>query len=222
MDKKCIRAVIFDIDGTLSPDISWTKITETLGASVPHHLEIYEQFKTGILSQEEGEQAILKLWRGGGELHKSRLEHMFTEWTLKPDAIPVFQSLKVARVITCLITGSVDLFAEMIAERVKADDWYANAVLAWDERGNLSNINYEIDATAKKLGQFQEFCEKHEFQPTECVVVGDDTNDEALFRTTGRGIAVESLTSSVLDPVAWRKVKTLSEISGILGIVSEL
>ena len=103
--------MVFDIDGTLSPDISWTKITDLLGSSAPDHKRIYDDFKSGRASYEESVRIVLKLWKGGGDLHKSRLEKMFREWNLKNDAIPLFRYLKKKGYTTCLITGSVDLFA---------------------------------------------------------------------------------------------------------------
>lgn len=122
-NKNSIKAVVFDIDGTLSPDISWTKLTLQLGHSVPHHVEIYKKFKSGKLEYNEAKKAMLSLWTASGPLDKSRLEEMFRSWVLKDDAVPIFQYLKSKNYITCLITGSMDLFAQVIAQRVGVDFW---------------------------------------------------------------------------------------------------
>ncbi len=211
-----IKAVVFDIDGTLSPDISWTKLTLMLGASVPDHLAIYESFKHGQMEYEESKTALLKLWRGDGDVSKKKLENIFNEWDIKPDAKEVFDYLRAKGIRTCLVTGSVDLFAEVIAQRVGADEWYANTVLHWDEDNNLKDYDYERNAGDKKLAQLMEFCEKNSIDVSECIAVGDDANDVELFKATGRGIAVESSTSHLLDSVAWKKVKDLGEIKQIL------
>ncbi|MFH1162340.1 MAG: HAD-IB family phosphatase [Candidatus Jorgensenbacteria bacterium] len=213
---KKIKAVVFDIDGTLSPDISWTKITDLLGSSVPDHKKIYGDFKSGRASYEESVRIVLKLWRGEGDLHKSRLEKMFREWNLKNDTVPLFRYLKKKGYLICLITGSVDLFAQVIAEMVGADAWYANSTLTWDNKGNLADLVYEPLAGEKKLKQFLEFCSRNSLEVEECVMVGDDMNDTELFKATRRGILVESPSSSVLENVAWKKVKTLTEIENIL------
>lgn len=216
MENKKIKAVVFDIDGTLSPDTSWTKITDLLGSSVPDHKKIYDDFKSGRASYEECVRIVLKLWRGEGDLHKSRLEKMIREWNLKNDAIPLFRYLKEKEYITCLITGSVDLFAQVIAEMMGADTWYANATLTWDNEGNLADMAYEPRAGEKKLKQFLEFCSRNSLEAEECAAVGDDANDVELFKATGRGILVESPSSLALENVAWKKVRTLAEVRDIL------
>ena len=211
-----IKAIIFDIDGTLSHDISWTKLTLMLGASVPDHEQIYDDFKNGRMEYEESKKALLKLWRGDGEVTKAKLEKLFNDWELKPDAKEVFDYLKNKGYRTCLVTGSVDLFAEVIARRLGADEYYANTILHWDENNHLHDYTYEIHAGDKKLAQLMEFCKKNSIDPSECVAVGDDTNDTELFKITKRGVAVESPTSQVLDSVAWKKIKALSELKEIL------
>lgn len=211
-----IRAVVFDIDGTLSPDVSWTKLTLLLGASVPDHIKIYEDFKNGNLEYEESKKALLRLWRGGGEVSKNKLTKIFAEWTLKEDAKHLFEYLRSKGYITCLITGSVSLFAEIISKRLKADAWYANTVLHWDENDHLKDYDYERRAAEKKLEQFVDFCVKNSLEVSQCVAVGDDSNDTELFKMTKHGILVESPTSQVLESIAWKKVKSLSEIEKIL------
>lgn len=43
------KAIIFDIDGTLSPEVSWLALTRDLGASVEEHIQIYKNYKEGKL-----------------------------------------------------------------------------------------------------------------------------------------------------------------------------
>jgi len=211
-----IKAVVFDIDGTLSSDISWTKLTRQLGLRVPHYMEIYEKFKSGAVGYETAKNGLLMLWTALGPLSKSRLTEIFEDWELKKDAIPIFQHLKSKGYTTCLITGSLDLFAEVVAKKVGADSWYANANLVWDDNGNLTDLIYERNASWKKLEQLKEFCASNSLNLNECVVVGDDNNDIEMFKATGKGIAVESPTSEAVEPYAWRRVKDLEEIKNIL------
>ncbi len=211
-----IKAAVFDIDGTLSPDISWTKVTLQLGLRVSHHLEIYEKFRSGAMSYDEGRKAILSLWTSLGPLSKSRLTEIFENWELRKGAVPIFQYLKSKGYITCLISGSVDLFAEVVAKKVGADFWYANTSLIWDDKGNLVDMIYERNASWKKLEQLKEFCASNSLKLDECAIVGDDSNDIEVFKATGKGIAVESPTSEAVEPYAWRMADDLEEIKNIL------
>lgn len=45
-----MKAVVFDIDGTLSPEVSWLALTRDLGASVEEHAQIYADYKAGRIS----------------------------------------------------------------------------------------------------------------------------------------------------------------------------
>ena len=211
-----IRAVVFDIDGTLLPDISWTRMTLGLGVSVPDHLRIYEDFKKGRMEYAESKKALLALWRGRGELRRERLKAMFDDWELKKDAKPLMDYLSAKGYLLCLITGSMDLFAETVAEKLGIGSWYANGLLHWDEEGFLRDFDWEPRAAEKKTEQFREFCAKHSLEPSQCAAVGDDSNDLELFRVSGRGILVESPTSQVLQASAWKKVRNLEEIMKIL------
>jgi phosphoserine phosphatase len=44
------KAAIFDIDGTLSPEVSWTELTHRLGTSVEEHLRIFGKYRRGEIS----------------------------------------------------------------------------------------------------------------------------------------------------------------------------
>ena len=68
-----IKAVVFDIDGTLSPHVSWTKLTALLGAPVSGLNKIYENLKNGNSRYRESKYALLKLWEDTGKLNKTRL-----------------------------------------------------------------------------------------------------------------------------------------------------
>lgn len=214
-----VKAVIFDIDGTLTPGISWTKLTLELGASVPDHLQVYENFKLGKLTYEESKKALIKLWQSSGPITKDRLTRIFESWTLNEESIPLFRYIKSRGCKTCLITGSLDLYAEVIAKRLGADFWYANTKLVFEE-GKLVDFEYELDAGKKKLSQFVQFSQEQHLEPQECIVVGDDSNDIELFKLTGRGVAVESPASNTLEGVAWRKIKELAELKEILESLS--
>ena len=57
-----IKAVIIDVDGTLSPQISWTTLTKDLGASVEKHLEIFKEFQEKKTTYEVSKEKLLILF----------------------------------------------------------------------------------------------------------------------------------------------------------------
>lgn len=66
------KAIIFDIDGTLTPQNSWTAFTADMGASVEDHLSIYRSHLDG-----DNDIKLFELTRNGilitGSKHKPEL-----------------------------------------------------------------------------------------------------------------------------------------------------
>ncbi|OGE82707.1 MAG: hypothetical protein A3B23_03365 [Candidatus Colwellbacteria bacterium RIFCSPLOWO2_01_FULL_48_10] len=215
-----IKAVVFDIDGTLMPEFpelrSWLRLTSDLGLSADELEKIFQDMRNGKISYPQAKTELIKLWQSFGKATKKEFSEIFSNWALKEDAEPIFKYLNGKGYKTGLITGSVDLFAEIVARKVGADEWYANTELMWDEAGKLDDFVYTLKQGEKKLEQFKAFCAKNMLLPTECAAVGDGENDVEIFKASGHGIAVHSPSSLHLDPFAWKKVKDLGEIEQLL------
>lgn len=155
-----IKAIILDIDGTLTNNISWLKITELLGASVQEHERIFSQLTSSQLTYAESKQQLVNLWTSTGNANKDFLTEVFNNWSLKDGAHDLIRYFNEANIPTVLITGSVDLFAERIASILGVGYFYANTDLVWDNDGNLIDFNYERNQASKKVKQFNEFIDK--------------------------------------------------------------
>jgi len=215
MLRKEIETIILDVDGTLSEDISWLKLTQGLGAFPDEHAEIFEQFKKGILTYPEAKRKLISLWQVTGNANKKYMEEMFRSWGLKEDAEETVAYLKETYRL-CLISGAVDLYVGVVADKLGVADWYANTELVWDENGNLVDFNYFADQAGKKLEQFNEYVAKNNLQKDRCAVVGDGDSDIALFRELRFGIAVNKNPHEELESLAYKSVKKLREIKEIL------
>lgn len=215
-DNRKFKAVIFDIDGTLTPDISWTALTRDVGASIEEHMKIFRAHQGGEITHEISTRELTELWRKTGNAKKGFFEALFMKWGLKDGAKELMDYLLSKGYLICLITGSTELYAGIIAKRLGIKTWFANASFDWDDKGNLTGFHYDINQKEKKLKQFLEFCRENEIEPGDCAVVGDGYNDAELFSLTGNGIAMESDGSHHLEKIAWKKVKNLGEIKNIL------
>ena len=212
-----IQAVIFDIDNTLTKKNSCWTIAEAVGMIIAEDLEIYERSKSGNVSSREIDRELLTLWQRKGLATRSNFENTFTNMELRDEALDVIDYLKRKKIKVCLITGSMDLYANIIAKRVGADDFYANTPLKFDAQGNVVDLVYQKDQAGLKLNQFTEFCQKNQLTPAECMVVGDSENDLLLFLETKQGIAIRTeAEDKILEPVAWKIVDNLSEIKQIV------
>lgn len=210
-----IKAVILDVDGTLTTQNSWTALTKDLGGSTDEHLQIFEDLLEEKATYEDSKEKLLRVWQATGNTNKKTFREIFERWPLREEAREATDFLKSRNLITCIITGSMDLYAEVIAKKLDIPFYYANTELVWDKEGKLIDYHYYRDQAGKKLEQFQQFCKEQNLRPEECVVVGDDKNDIELFKIA-KGIALKSPDSKNIEPIAWKVIDSLSELLKIL------
>jgi len=211
-----MKAVVFDIDGTLTPQISWLTITEKLQASVDKHDFIYKEFKKNKILYKKAKEKLINLWRETGKANKDFFTKIFKEMPLKKEAKEIIDYFKLKGILVCLITGSVDLYAEIIANRLNVKNYYSNTQLIWDKKGELIDFNYDRNQGEKKLKQFKDFCLRYDLNHKDILIVGDDENDINLFKYTNHGIAVKSPSSHKLEQYAWKTVVNLSELKKLV------
>ncbi len=213
MNKK-IDTVILDVDGTLSEDISWLKLTEGLGVSSEKHSEIFNQFRKGLLTYPEAKKQLIELWQSSGNANKDYMENMFKSWKLKEGAEDIVCYLEKSYRV-CIISGAVDLYVKVVAKKLGVSVWYANTELVWDNRGNLVDFHYFADQAAKKLEQFRLYIKKNRLDRTRCAIVGDGDSDIALFRELKYGIAVNAKPHPELESLAYKRLKNIQELKDI-------
>lgn len=211
-----IEAVIFDLDGTLSPQISWRAMTEGLGAPVEQHLKIFNGFLQGEISYNDTKRQLLTLWQSTGNAKRDFLAGLFNQFPIRPEAQTVIEHLKVKISTLCLISGAVDLCVETVARTLGIDHSFTSARLIWDEEGNLVDFEFATNQGQAKLEKLLDFCQAQGIDPQKCLVVGDDTNDLELFIFTGRGVALRSSTSGRIEEHAWKVIDHLEELTGLI------
>ncbi len=212
------KAIIFDIDGTLTEEHSWTALTRDLGASVEDHLKIYDDMRAGLIDLAAAEIQLCDLWRATGRATKENIVNFFESWPLRPDAKDVVAELKKAGYKICLITGFADIYAEYIAGQLGVVEYYANTVMVFDDLGQLSSFSYKPNQAEVKLQQLQDFCHRQVMSVTDCVAVGNGENDVELFKATQNGVLIDSLNASQEVRDAART--TITSLSDILKLTA--
>ncbi len=209
------KAVIFDIDGTLTEYTSWVSLTEGLGASVEAHDVIYQAYLSEAITYEESKERLVSLWRATGKADQQTMASIFGKIPLRENAVETVNGLTEKGYLTCLITGSMDLYAAAVASKFKATEWYANTHLIFDDQGMVIDYDYHRDQVAKKIEHLTDFCERHAIRPNQCAVVGNGENDAGIFALTGNGIQFGSELERVLPGVN-HKIGDLGELLSVL------
>jgi HAD superfamily phosphoserine phosphatase-like hydrolase len=210
-----IKAIIFDIDGTLSSEVSWLKLTEGLGASVKKHLVIFDKYLKGDINYKKAKRDLIKLWQDTGNANDEYMMKMFDSWKLKDDAHEIISHLKEKYKIV-LISGSLDLYVETVAEKLGIIDWYANTKIDWDRKGNLTDFHYFRNQALKKLIQFKEFKKTNNLKYNEFAIVGDGDTDLLLFKRIRFSVMVKKdKPHPELEKHAYKKIEKLTELKKI-------
>lgn len=210
------RVAVLDICGTLAPEDSWLALTRDMGGSVERHLEIFHAFRNGQITYEESKVQLIGLWRATGRANRSAMRDIFASWPLDAYAPELVRVLRQKGYLPVIITGAVDLYASVVAERLGIADWFANTPLEFDDSGELVTYHYDLDQSGKKVRQLEAFCKKQGFTPSDSLAIGDGPNDLGLFAVS-RGIWIETPERPPeLPATAWRTVQSLADIPTLL------
>lgn len=215
-----VKAVIFDMDGTLTEHNSWFEFSRALGVPVKDHATVYKDAVGGKISLDRSKRLLLDMWRKSENANEAYINELFSSWEAKKDAKYVVDWLKSKGYKTCIISGSLRQCAEATANKLDIDYFYTSSELHYDSNGLLNEFDYVIDQASAKLDHLKQFCKENNLFVNECIVVGDGDNDISLFEATKRGIFVETKYSSEqLRSLAWKSVTQLREITDIIAMV---
>jgi HAD superfamily phosphoserine phosphatase-like hydrolase len=207
--------VIFDVDGTLTPQTSWEALTEALGCPVKHLRSIYLNHKNGEIDSVTAERQVLELWCRTGPPTRDELLDIFSSFPMRPEAGELIGWLKDRGYKLCIISGSMDLYVYSIALRLGVTEYFFNTELVFNEREKLVDLNYHLNQSNKKVEQLKQYLGQHKIALHEVAVVGNGANDIGLFEYTRHGILLEDAYAEPLRASSWRVVQNLLEVKTI-------
>ncbi len=210
-----IKIVCFDIDGTLTERSSWIGLGEGLGCSAEEVKNNYLDAASGKMSFVEAAEQLKRMFLRNENATRENIKKIFEAINLRPESYEIVEYLKSKNYPVYLISGAINTYVEIVAERLKVTGFYANADLEFDENEMLEKINYRDEQGEVKLDQVKELIEKYNIEKGELTLIGNGTNDVEVFKYTGRGIAVYPDAPIVVE-TAWKSINNLPEIKTIL------
>jgi HAD superfamily phosphoserine phosphatase-like hydrolase len=186
-----------------------------LGCSVEKVVEIYEKTESGSMPFEEGVDCLEKMYFESGKAFKQNIQDIFNKIPLRGDAKETVDHLKRSGYGVYLISSAIDLYLDIVAQKVGANGFFGHASFDFDNGGALAKINYGREQGPAKARQIKELSRKLDVPDRQVIFVGDGRNDIEAFRLTGHGIAIHPYDRE-LEEIAWKKIKSLSEIKNIL------
>jgi phosphoserine phosphatase len=210
------KAVIFDLDGTMSPKNSWLELTNFLGADPQLHIDIFQKFMENSLSLDDAKKQLLDLWLSSAKAFEKPIRTFFKTLPLRENAREIIEYLRGRSIETCLISSTVDICVEEVASTIGIKNWYADSRLIFDEKGNLADLIYQEEQLNQKLKYFEEFLALFRISPEECLVIGDGENDIILFEKCNGGLTIGDSVAPKLKKIAKAHIDNLIEIKDFL------
>jgi len=210
--------VAFDMDGVLlNHTSSWTWVHDAFG--VDNDASLME-FLSGKIDEKEFMRRDIALWRTIDPAVSIRtIAGYLKDIPLIGGIQETVAALRWNGIRTVIISGGIDIAAEMLFSEFGFDDRAANG-LETDAEGRLTGegiINVDLTDKGKKL---REFMERFGTVPERTVSIGNSSTDIKMFENSGLSIAfnpIDDTTKDSADHVIYS-----SNISDVLGIILEV
>lgn len=208
-----IKLVCFDLDQTLINENSWAELGIALGVAKELEDELYRAFKAGEITYDEWNDRVLAEYMKHNEATRDGITKCFAKYTLAPGAREAVEYIKEAGYHVALISGSIDVMVNLVANDLGIRYAKANNAFIFDEEDRLSGIHAHGDDTLAKASHLESFCDLLGINIEECACIGDGANDIEMFRRTKHGI---TFPDSKIKSEAWKVVNSLHDIQTIL------
>lgn len=179
--------VVFDMDGTLVREGSCWEVVHKHFGVMEEARENLESWKNGKISYEEFMRRDIELWKPTP--HISDIKEILSDFQYPPKAPEVMEEIKNRGYRTAIISGGIDVLAEMVAQELSIDHVYANGIEI-DEAGYLTGEGVERVDPDNKRKVLSALTEELDIDPDHVVSVGDSVYDTDLFEYSGMGIAI--------------------------------
>jgi len=182
---RCIRAVVFDLDGTLTPVASiWQYIHEALGTWESHGARYLAKYLAGEIDYRTFALLDAGTWAGR---RREELLALANGIPLRPGAVEVARELRARGVRLAILSSGLDLLAARVARDLGCAVWVANGLGTRD--GRLDGRVHIRVGWHDKPARLPALCRKLGVRPCEVAVVGDGVGDALVFDRVGLAVA---------------------------------
>jgi phosphoserine phosphatase len=210
-----IKAVVFDVDGTLLQSISWNILNRRLGVTLHED----RQLQVGFMSKKFDYQgwcdrlvAIYK--KRNRQVTRRNMETILEKCVLAKGAQDVCLELHKRGYQIGIVSGGLDPVVRAVARKIEVPAEYviSNSFAEYDQRGYLERIVAREGLNETKINGLRKLCELWELDERECLYVGDSFADKVLFDITGNGVTFTHNRCSALHNHCWQKINQLEDL----------
>ncbi len=210
-----VRAVAFDVDGTLVQENFWLQLHDLFGVSREDDVAWMKKYRDGEWNYRQWMDTVSSAYQRNPR-SRTEMELIMSSFELFPDAHDVVSKLS-ARYPVVLISSNIDHYIEAVAATLSVPEWHAYTRFEYDTEGRYAHISYldkgtELEA---KVNSVNAFALRNGLLPSEVAFVGDSKNDLDAFHHTGKGILIRNGNDDLRE-AAWKRVGVLKDIESIL------
>jgi phosphoserine phosphatase len=179
------RAVVFDLDGTLTPVRSvWQHIHETLGLWEVEARRYQSAFEAGTIGYEEFCALDAAHWKGMAE---SDLMAITDRIPYRPGVRELVSRIQASGRLVGVVSTGLTLLAQRVNRDLELAYTIANRLVA--HRGTLTG-DVKVNVVHARKGEAVDlFCGQFGIDYREIVTVGDSEGDISMFERSGYSIA---------------------------------
>ena len=209
------KAIIMGIDKIITDVNPWFKFLSELDIDWEKEQKMYDLLKEGKARWEELKDKMIPIPKDDDKrIQKSRFDSTVGNIEINPESKATVEELHRRGYVLCIVSGSIDLIVQSIADRLHIVDWYANTALHFDYDGYWTDIEYQQAESGLKLEQAQHFQRKYSFKSNEIVMVGHSHADIELFQEFP-AIAI-NVENPELRELAWEEIDQFPKILEVL------
>lgn len=182
-----IKMVVFDMDGVLTKcRSSWYFVHRYFGTDNSENIRLFNE---GKIDYPTFMYLDVMLWKSRDPyLTREKLARIFNTMELTDGAKETVDTLKSRGKNLAVITGGLDILADIVCKKLGIDIYYANGLVT-DENGLITGKGIvRVDPYRKDVA-LQDLMNKFSLKKEEVAAVGDGEVDIPMFRNAGISIA---------------------------------
>lgn len=203
------KLVVFDINDTLIHDNSWKNMNMALGMSEEEDRLLWQLNQEGIITNDVWVRIVNALYQKRGLATRNNIENAILNYTYIDGAKDCIRTLQEAGLQVALLSGSVHVLVEHIADELGIRIYKSSSQLFFTPDDKLGKMTYLDEEAKAKIYDLTDICRHAEVGLSETVCVGDGANELELFLLT-RGITFKG---SQLADKAWKVVPSIKDVA---------
>jgi len=225
LQSKCGRlgVIAFDLDGVLVKHTSsWRYLHEKFGSiRIIQERNDSELFKEGIITYSEWMARDLEalLQAAGNKLKREDIVRAFSKCELEDGTEDLITYVKSLGITVAIVSGGIDILANMVAEKLGIELVFANKLL-FDDQGYLIPKGIELVNPLHKDEVLREISRITSVPLSKFMYVGDSDWDESAFKVVG--CPVLYLRGNEIPRIDVDNIRVVKSMRELKDLISEL